>query len=284
MNILNVKDKNLSIIIPFKNGHTLLQTTFIHLFKHLNIEIELENDQNKILGNSYIFVRNPIDRFFSSYHWLKFMSEVGVDIYKESINGYMKSAGVYDISSYIKNYSIFLDKCYDTHYIPQSSQILYDNKIMLKNEIIDNQINIKSLYEHKFGSNYKIIKIEEVNKIIENNTLNLVSKNIGFHRNLDTIGFNIDKFDFLDNFPNEVSFLFTTFYFYFKNLFETSSHHKHANYFREITLSEYRNICQITKNEFDFFGYGENVIDDKIFKIEYENTVIENKKFKKSLI
>ena len=54
MTILNIKEKDLSIIIPLKNGHTLLYVTFVHLFKHLNIEVETK--PTEILNNVHIFV------------------------------------------------------------------------------------------------------------------------------------------------------------------------------------------------------------------------------------
>ena len=294
MNILNIKEKNLSIIIPFKNGHTLLRTTFIHLFKHLNIDVELEHDQMKLLKKSYIFVRNPIDRFFSSYSWMENMLKNGDDLNKEYIIDCMKSANVNNISDYINNYENFIDKCDDTHFIPQSSHILDDDDKMLKNEIINNQFDLKLFYQNRFGVNYKIFKIEEIDKIIKKNTLNLISKNIGFENKTDSVGFDNNKFEFLIDFPNDVSFLFTTFYLYFKNLFEMSLHHKHINYMEEITLQEYYKVCNITNNECDFFGYDEKVINNKVFKIVYENKIIENKVvenivienkiFKKSLI
>ena len=262
MNILNIEEKKLSIIMPFKNGHTLLKITFIHLFKHFNIDVEFESEQIKFLNNSHIFVRNPIDRFFSSYYWLEHTSKLPTDIYNQSVVDIIKRANIYNLSDYIKNYDIFIDICNDYHFIPQSSQIL-------QNKIITNQADIKLLYENKFGPNYRFFKIEDIDTIIEKNTKNLLSKNIVFDLNLVTNTFNINKFDFLNDFPNEVSFLFMTFYFYFKNLIEYPlyhKHHKHINYIEKITSQEYSMVCKITKNECDFFGYNEKVIDGKLFK------------------
>ena len=239
--------------MPFKNGHTLLKITFIHLFKHFNIDVEFESEQIKFLNNSHIFVRNPIDRFFSSYYWLEHTSKLPTDIYNQSVVDIIKRANIYNLSDYIKNYDIFIDICNDYHFIPQSSQIL-------QNKIITNQADIKLLYENKF---------EDIDTIIEKNTKNLLSKNIVFDLNLVTNTFNINKFDFLNDFPNEVSFLFMTFYFYFKNLIEYPlyhKHHKHINYIEKITSQEYSMVCKITKNECDFFGYNEKVIDGKLFK------------------
>jgi len=267
MNILNIKEKDLSIIIPFKNGHTLLYTTFVHLFKHLNIELKTEGDVNKILGNSYIFVRNPIDRFFSSYFYMEYISEFGTSLHSKRVKGLVETSNIRDVNTYIKDYNMFVSKCNDTHFLPQSSQILFNSqKSFIKNEIINGEIDINLLYENKFGKNYKIFKIEDIDKIIKKNTLNLISKDIGFSDRLNSLGFNVSKFDFLSDFSGETNFLFSTFYFYFKNLYQMSTHHKNVSYVDKITLEEYEKVCKITNNEYKFFKYDEKIIDKKLFK------------------
>jgi hypothetical protein len=269
MDILNVKEKDLSIIIPYKNGHTLLYNTFVHLFNHLNIEFEMKGDVTKILSNSYIFVRNPIDRFFSSYFFMEYVSRFGTEGHSDDVKRLVESTNIRDINTYIRNYNMFLSMCDDTHFIPQSSQILYNNQqIFLKNEIINDEIDMNLLYENKFGKNYKIFKIEDIDEVIKENTLNLISKNIGSDDRFNSIAFNTFKceFEFLNDFSIDSNFLFTTFYFYFKNLHQTSKHHKNVNYIEKITLDEYRKVCEITKNEYLFFQYDEKVINRKLFK------------------
>jgi hypothetical protein len=269
MDILNIKEKDLSIIIPYKNGHTLLYNTFIHLFNHLNIEFEMESDVTKILGNSYIFVRNPVDRFFSSYFFMEYVSRFGVGTHSDSVRCLVESTNIRNVNAYIRNYNMFINVCDDTHFIPQSSQILYKNQqIFLKNEIINDEIDMNLLYENKFGKNYKIFKIEDIDGVINENTLNLISKNIGSDERFNSMAFNTFKyeFEFLNDFSIDTNFLFTTFYFYFKNLYQTSTHHKNVNYIEKITLDEYREVCNITKKEYSFFQYNEKVIDRKFFK------------------
>jgi hypothetical protein len=269
MKILNIKERDLSIIIPFKNGHTLLYTTFVHLFNHLNIEFELEGDVNKILGNSYIFVRNPIDRFFSSYFYMEYISQFGVGTHPDSVRCLVESTNIHNVNTFIRNYNMFISVCDDTHFIPQSSQILYNNeKSFIRNEIINGEIDIKLLYKNKFGKNYKIFKIEDIDEVIKENTLNLMSKNIGFTDRFNSMAFNTFKFEFefLNDFSRDTNFLFTTFYFYFKSLYQTSGHHKNVNYIEKITLREYLEVCNITKKEYSFFQYDEKVINKKLFK------------------
>ena len=265
MTILNIKEKDLSIIIPLKNGHTLLYVTFVHLFKHLNIEVETKPIE--ILNNVHIFVRNPIDRFFSSYYWLDYMTKVGSEDYKNNLITLLKKTNISDIDSYINQYRNFLIECDDFHYIPQSSQILYNIKNKTyKNELIDIQTDLKLLYDEIFGLNYKIFKIENINKIIERNTSTLIKKNIGFDRNFETPAFNLNKFDFLEDYPNEVSFLFSTFYEYFKSIYVKTNHHKNIDYTNKINLYQYKLVCSLAENERTFFGYDLKEIDYNVFK------------------
>jgi hypothetical protein len=266
MEILNIKEKNLSIITTFKSGHTLLNITFIHLFKHLNINVEIEHNPNKILGNVYIFVRDPNDRFFSSYFWLFHMLKYGEDDYRNGIKNLIETTKVYDINSFIKQYKTFIKECDDFHYIPQSSQILYNNRNIYKEEIINGQTDLKLLYESKFGLNYKICKIEDIDRVIEKNTSSLINRNIGFDNKLEVADFDINKFDFLEDYSNEVSFLFSTFYQYFKNIYNSTEHHRNINHTSDVTFFEYETVCSLNKNESTFFDYPIKKIDIHIFK------------------
>ena len=266
MTILNIKEKDLTIIIPLKNGHTLLYVSFIHLFKHLNIEVEVIVKPTEILNNVHIFVRNPINRFFSSYYWLGYMAEIGEDVYKNNLITLLKKTNVSDIDSYINQYRNFLIECDDFHYIPQSCQILYSEDKIYKNELIDIQTDIKLLYDKNFGLNYKIFKIEDINKNIEENRTSLIKKNIGFNGSYEPIAFNTNKFSFLEDYPNEISFLFSTFYEYFKNIYIKTNHHKNIDYTDKINLHQFKTVCSLTENERTFFGYDLKEIDYKVFK------------------
>lgn len=266
MNILNIKEKDLSIIIPFKNGHTLLYTTFVHLFNHLNIENRMEGDINKILGNSYIFVRNPIDRFFSSYFYMEYILKFNVGTHSERTKRLVESTHIHNINSFIEDYNNFVSICDDNHFIPQSCQILDKNcESFLKKEIIKCEIDINLLYENKFGKNYKIFKIEDIDQIIKKNTFDFTYGNITFDDRHNFLESNVSKFDFLSDFTGEINFLFLTFYFYFKNLYQMSKHHKNVSYVDKITLEEYEKVCKITDNEYKFFKYDKKIIDKKLF-------------------
>lgn len=266
MTILNIKEKDLTIIIPLKNGHTLLYVTFIHLFKHLNIEVETK--PSGVLNNIHIFVRNPIDRFFSSYYWLDYMIKDGSEVEKNKLKDLLKKTKISDIDTYITEYKNFLTECNNFHYIPQSCEIFYDlrNK-NYKSEIIDPQTNLKLLYDKNFGSNYKIFKIEDITKNIDEGISTLIKKNIGFNGDYNTPAFNLNKFDFLEDYPNEVSFLFSTFYQYFKNIYKVTNHHKNIDYTKKVKFTEYDTVCSLTKSECVFFNYDLKEFNRKDFKI-----------------
>jgi hypothetical protein len=266
MEILNIKEKNLSIVTTFKSGHTLLNIAFIHLFNHLNIKVEIENNPNKILSNVYIFVRDPNDRFFSSYFWLFHMLKYGEDDYKNGIKNLIETTNVSDISSYINQHPIFIKECDDFHYLPQSSQILYNNKIIYKEEIVNSRTDLKLLYEAKFGLKYKIFKIEDIDKIINQNTQTLINRKVGFVDKLKVAESEIDKFSFLEDYPNETNFIFSTIYQYFKNIYKSTNHHRSVICPDEITLYDYNMVCSLTNNERIFFGYNKKDTLEKIFK------------------
>lgn len=265
MTILNIKEKDLTIIIPLKNGHTLLYVTFIHLFKHLNIEVE--SKPSRVLNNVYIFVRNPIDRFFSSYYWLDCVIKDGSEIEKSDLKALLKKTNISDIDSYIHQYENFLTECNNFHYIPQSCEIFYNlrNKIY-KSEIIDPQTDLKLLYDENFGLNYKIFKIEDITKTINEGISTLVKKNVGFSGDHNTHAFKLNKFDFLNDYPNEVSFLFSTFYQYFKHIYIMTNHHKNIDYTKKVKFTEYDAVCSLTECERVFFNYELKVVNRKDFK------------------
>jgi hypothetical protein len=227
----------------------------------------VEDKPNGFLNNVYIFVRNPIDRFFSSYYWLDYMVKNGSEVEKNYLKTLLKKTNIYDIDSHINQYRNFLIECDNFHYIPQSCQIFYDlkNKIY-KSEIIDTQTDLKSLYDKNFGLNYKIFKIEDINKTIDEGITTLIKKNIGLNGDFDTPAFNLSKLEFLKEYPNEVSFMFSTFYQYFKNLYRINNHHKNIDYTKKVKFTGYDAVCSLTENERIFFGYGLRDINRKDFK------------------
>jgi hypothetical protein len=267
MEILNLKKYNTSFFIPVKNGHTLIYTTLSHLFQHFKIEIEFSFDTTTSLDKKIIFTRDPIDRFFSSYFWMKQMIEFDNDHEEKiKINDYLRSSKITDINSYIINYRTFLQFCDDFHYIPQSSQLLFYDNSFFKEEVLDGDLNL--LYKNKFKNNFKFIKIESINDVIKSNNNTIIKENIGFNDKLKKTAFNTDtiEFPFLSDFPAEFNFMFMLFYSYFKNLYGQREHHLNINYNDKVTKNEYSKVCQYTSNESYFFGYDQKLISDTEFK------------------
>ena len=69
--VLSLPDCSVSYIIPFKSGKNLIGTTLSHLFRIHDINHFIREDLSGIQECCNIFVRNPVDRFFSCYSWLQ---------------------------------------------------------------------------------------------------------------------------------------------------------------------------------------------------------------------
>lgn len=261
MNILNIKEKDLSIIIPFKNGHTLLYSTFINLLNHLKIDFEIDyvNKSSDVLNNVYIFVRNPIDRFFSSYYWMQNMIDSDKK-FKSEIEEIFNLTKINNIGSYIENYENFINNIDDFHFLPQSTEILSFGEYLVKQEIIDSTHNLKNLYETKFLKKYHVFKIEDIDIMVQKSITSIIDNESRY----DDFSYK-HEYEFLNFFPKESHFLFCTFYSYFKSAYDIR-HHKKINYFKNITYDEYYKVCQYTSNELKFFGYDEKLIPNTEFK------------------
>lgn len=270
MEHINLTKEKITIIVPYKSGHTLLYSTFIHLFKHYNIDFTIGATTDNFLENVYVFVRNPLDRFFSSYNWFEemYLRGDGDDNTIPRIKKYKESCNITDLKSYIRNYNEFIKICDDYHFLPQTSQILYSSS---KNITITKKQPISDIefeYNKKLGPNYKIFRVEEINDTIKINKDILNINGVGFFNKINNTLFNSDIkiFDFLNPFDDNLNSMFMIFYVYFKNLFDESGHHKKQTYLDKISEEDFCLSYLLIKREFDFFGYKPNEIDVKKLK------------------
>ena len=261
MKILNIKEKDLSIIIPLKNGHTLLYNTFVHLLNHLKIDFEFVHRSSPTLNNTYIFVRNPIDRFFSSYYWMEKMIETD-ESFKIEMEKILKLNKINNIGSYIENYENFINNTNDFHFLPQSTEIFFFEDSLVKQEIVDSVHDLKNLYETKFSKKYCIFKIEDIDIIVNNSIVSITNQDR--NRYETSCDYENEFFEFLNFLPKESNFLFCAFYSYFKSAFDIH-HHRKINYFENITYDEYRKVCKIVEKEYNFFNYEKKVFNYKTF-------------------
>ena len=252
MPIIKINDRETSIHIPLKSGHRLLYSTFKELFNKFNISYEV-NSSILPYGKTIIFVRNPIDRFFSSYYWLDSLNE------KSEISEILKKYKCFNLKDYISVYKELTAELNDFHYLSQSQEIIYDNVSLINDE----KINHQQLYDNHFKLGYEIYRIEDVNlDIFENCKWATINEDYGFlTNNLKTI-FNQNSYkshQFLNfvNEYNEINLYFNLYYVYFKGIYDYSKHHQDKSYKKNISNSDYQKVYDMFKDEMKFFDYNE---------------------------
>jgi hypothetical protein len=278
MKHMNVPEYNVSFIAPHKSGNTILYSTLVDILKLNSIEYNFLND--KLEKDCFLFVRNPIDRFFSSYDWyvkLKRLHDLDMlkDLSDDDLKQTKSSLEVFEnleidsLSKFIEKYELFINNSIDTHFLPQSSFFF---KRSTNNEMVGNlNFNFRIEYDRRFENhNYKFFRMEDINDIIKfNKNLSISSdfKNYGVLNKTD-----FKSFYFLKDFSKTINNLFMIFHTYHKDSLSEYHHSKNPNYYYgEITLNEYLTVCEIFRKECLFFGY-----DDipNLLNKEFKNPII----------
>lgn len=153
-----LKDTNVAMQFTNKSGSLLLLNTFIQFCKLYNISYThssilngTENDFNKDT-KFYIFTRNPIDRFLTSYNWFKNESDSN-----NNVNLLKRKYSINNVTDFIKHYDTIMYQVEDTHYQPQLFQILEYNTypFTLTFPIINEKL------KNRFNQ-YQFIKVEDL--------------------------------------------------------------------------------------------------------------------------
>lgn len=267
MLFLNSWDHEISFIIPYKSGHSLIFSTLIEVLKLNKITYSLEVDTRRLQKNCFLFVRNPIDRFFSGYHWvnkLKLAYEQGESLDKEKEKHFkesyelFKNLEIYSLNDYIVKYKSFINCVDDMHYLPQTSFFLTkttDNGVRA-----NLNFNFRKEYDRYFDDiNYRIFRIEEINETIEVNNKFLESTDFNF-ANSDTLGSKgLKKFPFLKSFSEEINQQFMVYYTYFMGYYNLSHHLNKKNLYGEVSVVEFLNLLEMFRKEILFFGYNDEI-------------------------
>jgi hypothetical protein len=251
MPVIKIKDYETSIHIPLKSGHRLLFSTFKELFNNFNIEYQVSSSLIPY-GKTIIFVRNPIDRFFSSYYWLHSLREEN-----QIIGDVLKKYNCTSLKNFISVYKELSFDLKDFHYLSQSQDILYNNVALINEE----KINYKQLYDNHYKLGYEIYRIEDVNlNVFESCKWATINQNYGFlNSDVKTI-FKpqfYQEHQFLKFVKNidEIHFFFNLYYVYFKGVYDYSKHHQDKKYKQNISESDYELVYDMFKDEIKFFGY-----------------------------
>lgn len=158
-------DYNIVLQFTNKTGSLQMLNSFMLFFNYNNIKYEaastLYNTHNEFNEKTqfYIFTRNPIDRFVTTYNWFMYSSD-SVDVAVSLKHKYK----ITDIESYINNYTNIMCEINNTHYQPQIFEILQFNE---NNFNIDLNTIKESLFK-RFKTNYTFLNMEMISTFLEN--------------------------------------------------------------------------------------------------------------------
>ena len=212
-------------IFFLKSGHTLLKTVFRNVFLRHSIDfssyqtIEPESKEFR-KKQKFLFVRNPIDRFFSSYYYFNFDKLLGLD-------------------NYIKQYSTICEQGDDPHIKPQ-----YNCLTFVKSAAC---LGMYNYFYNELGK-CELVRIEDIDKDIEDFMGNK-SESRDLYNEEST-------FNFLNSENKVMSIDFTLLYCYFKTYYEKKKlHHKKIDFLSKIDRHQYGRVYDLLKDEMLFYGY-----------------------------
>lgn len=282
---INIPEYKLSLIVPHKSGNTILYSTLVDILEANSIEFINTSNNDELEENCFLFIRNPIDRFFSSYNWytrlktlldsdrLKTLTTDQLSIMNESLKIF-DDLEIDSLPKFIEKYKIFINNSNDTHFLPQSSFFLKRNadKGMRSNL----NVNIRKEYDARFENrNYKFFRVEDIGDTIKLNKSLLMEggiKNFGLNKKDNVNKIELKKFPFLKDFPKNANHLFMVFYTYFNDFLSENHHSKTPNYYHnDITINEYIKVCEMFKKECIFFGYDD---EPNLNNIEFKKIMI----------
>lgn len=282
---INIPEYKLSIIVPHKSGNTLIYSTLVDILEFNSIKFNNVSNNDELEETCFLFVRNPVDRFFSAYNWyvkvktlfdsdsLRTLTTNQLTIMDESLKIF-NDLEIDSLPKFIEKYKIFINNSNDTHFLPQSSFFLKRNgdKGMRANL----NFNIRKEYDSRFENrNYKFFRIEDIGDTIKLNKSLLMKngiKNFGLHKKDNLSKVELKKFPFLKDFPQNTDHLFTVFHTYFNDFLSENHHSKNPNYYHnQITINEYMMVYEMFKKECIFFGYAD---EPNLSNIEFKKTTI----------
>jgi len=278
---INVPEYNLSFIIPHKSGNTIIYSVLSDILDLNLIKFNTTFSREESEKNCFLFVRNPVDRFFSTYNWYMKMKKLNdldefENLTKDQLNTMKESLKIFEdleidtLSKFIEKYKLFINNSTDTHFLPQTSFFL---KKSSDNGVRSNlNLNFRKEYDRHFeNQNYRFFRIEDIIDIIDINKDLLMKnglKNFGLCRKDNVSNINLKTFPFLKLFPQNMNYLFMVFHKYFHDFLSDIHHSNNSNYYyEEISKQEYIMVYEMFKKECIFFGYDDEPnFADKNFK------------------
>jgi hypothetical protein len=240
-----------------KSGSRALLNTFVMFFDYIDIEYtQIETSDYIALPDTkyYIMVRNPLERFFTTYNWLMRDTSKKTELEFNKIENVLKKYNIQTIEDYANSYKkLYNELEFDTHLFEQYYSFIPPPHF--KNNGIDiSYIELKKAFDKKFN-NYQFIHIENLLDISETYRNNFSLSDDGYLTN--SIGFMIDVFSEFDKLTIEQKKLSNIFYSYIIQILDTRHHSKlktseyRENYIGKIT----NNYMHLFRNELILYGY-----------------------------
>jgi hypothetical protein len=253
-----IPDYNCAFVTANKSGSRVILNTIMMFCHHSRIKYnELIDSNYTAIPNVkyYILVRNPIDRFFTTYSWLmrdvSLLGESGISQIKNVIEKY----NIKSIDDYARNYrKMYDDLEYDSHFVEQYYSFipsLYHQKSAEKSSKLDIIKLFDSIYK-----NYEFIQIETLSQISENYKNNFTLYDETTSQKSD-FSFIIDLFSEFKSISIKEKELFNIFYNYITQILDSKHHNKHITnsikneYFNTIT----EKYGHLFKTELKLYGY-----------------------------
>lgn len=253
-----ISDYKCAIITANKSGSRGILNSLIMFFDYVGIKYEyLVGSGYTAIPNVkyYLLVRNPIERFFTTYSWLmrdnlQISREDDDDIIKDVLKKY----NITTIEDYANNYKkLHQDLQFDTHFFEQFYSFIPPPNH--KNNGID--ITYNELHQ-KFNSvfdDYEFIHVETISTICNDyqNNFNLVD-NATINESNE---FMIDVFSEFCNLPIEQKKLSNIFYNYIIQILDSRHHNKiKTKEIRQTYIDTLlKNHIQMFKSELMLYGY-----------------------------
>lgn len=253
--VLSLPDCSVSYIIPFKSGKNLIGTTLSHLFRIHDINHFIREDLSGIQECCNIFVRNPVDRFFSCYSWLQNRLKYDEENREnDKLRNLVSELKINSLDTFVKEYPNFIKNYGDPHFLPQSTYLLEE---FTNGYEFTKYKNLESDFAKKFKhSTFNFYRIEDLaNKYNVNNGVLYESKLDYTTQNVDSL---LKSFDFLSFFDKELTFDFIILYSYYKVYFN-QKHHLRWDYSEEATLNNMKQLYKYFLPELEYYGYDTNI-------------------------
>ena len=248
-----------AFITANKSGSRGLLNTLVMFFEHINITYQyIDSSDYTVLSDTkyYIMVRNPIERFFTTYSWLMRDESKMTKIEIDRIQTILKKYNIQTIEDYAINYKkLYNELQFDTHFFEQYYSFIpapnYKN-----NGIGIGRLQLKKLFDSTFN-NYEFVHIETLIAICEKYKSNY---NLSDDTRLYVYNkFIIDLFPEFINLPITEKKLSNIFYSYIIDILDLRHHHKLQTYeYRNEYIDRItNNYNQLFKNELILYGYEE---------------------------